>query len=99
MRMSHIVICDLPRSTKFFLVISQMARLKKKKVTDYEKFILIFSTKFVWNISHYKKKWARYDKISILVFMYLYLSDFNETWIFSTDFRKIFKYQISWKSV
>jgi len=30
--------------------------------------VLIFSTSFVWNISHSKKKWARYDQKCILVF-------------------------------
>jgi len=29
----------------------------------------------------------------------LFLSDFIEIWVFLTDFRKMFNYQISWKSV
>jgi hypothetical protein len=31
--------------------------------------VLIFSATFVWNISHSKKKWARYDHKCVLVFM------------------------------
>ena len=31
---------------------------------------LILSTNFVWNISHSKKNWVKFDKKCILVFMY-----------------------------
>jgi hypothetical protein len=46
---------------------------RKKKVID-RKVYLISSTNFVWNISHSTSP--------------LFLQHFNETWIFSADFRK-----------
>jgi hypothetical protein len=54
-------------------------------------FVLIFSTTFVRNIAHSKKNWARFDlKTKMYVGHHakgpLFLSDFIETWIFSTDF-------------
>ena len=73
----------------------------RKKVTEYKMCILIFSTNFVSNISHSKKNWARCDQKCILVDVKhpILLSDFNENWLFSIDFRKILIYKISWKSV
>jgi hypothetical protein len=42
---------------------------EKKKLLNINR-ILIFSTTFVWNISHSKKNWARYDQKCALFFMY-----------------------------
>jgi len=67
------------------------------------KCVLIFSTMFVWNIC-YSKNSARHYRECTNVFMWcappaplspLFLWDFNETWISSTDFRKLLNYQIS----
>jgi hypothetical protein len=54
---------------------------------------LVLSTTFISSISHSKKNWARYDKkvdwSSSKV--PLFLSDFNETWIFFGIFSKTTK--------
>jgi hypothetical protein len=42
---------------------------EKKKVTKYKNVVLIFCTTFIRNISHSKKKWARYDHKCLLIFM------------------------------
>jgi len=64
-----------------------------EKVTEFKMCVLIFPTAFVGNISHSKKNSAKYYQKCIQVFM-------KNTRLFSlTDFSKILKYQILWKSV
>ena len=72
-----------------------------EKNIEYELCVSILSTTFVWNIFHSKKNWEMWSKkyIGLHVKYPLFLSDFNKIWIYPTDFRKILKYQISWKSV
>jgi len=53
--------------------------------------VFIFSTTFVLNIPRSKKNWPRYRKkmyIGVHVKYPLFLSDCNESWTFSKDFRK-----------
>jgi len=69
MCMCHFVICDLPDSTIFFSSLSHKGRNLKKKFIEYKVLFLFSLEIFVWNISHSKRNWARYDKTYVLVSM------------------------------
>ena len=76
-------VCDISSSLPC-LALYFSTRLKKK-VVKHKMCVLIFSTTFVYNISHSKKNWVRYYHKCIMVSMY----NTHETWIFLTDFWKI----------
>ena len=70
------------------------------KVIEDKIWVLIFSTTYVWNISHPKKNSAWYYHIYYIcrrVTNPLFMSDFNRNWTFSRILRNLLKYITSWK--
>jgi hypothetical protein len=89
MRMRHNVICGLPRSTIFFHIISQKAQFKKKVFNInfvFRCFLRLFSETFFILKRTERDISKTYNGLHVK--HRLYLSDFNETWIFSTYFEK-----------
>ena len=89
---------------QYFSTLSHKQHDFRKQVIEHKMCVSSLSTPFVSNIFHFKKKWARYPVwskmyIGLHLKYLLFLSDCNENLIFSADFRKILKYQISRKSV
>ena len=104
MSMRHFVNCGLPRSTIYFFFPHYLINdtiLERKKIAEHKMCVVVSSTTFVRNVSRSKKNLViiRSKTTSGYVKYPLFLSDFNETWIFSIVFRKILKHQISWKSI
>ena len=100
MRICHIVICGMPGCTIFFHIILWTALFFKKKKLFNIKCVFWFPLQLLYE-KFLIPRTGRYDQkyIGRHVKYPLLLSDFNETWIFSTYFRKILDYQVSWKPV
>ena len=99
MRVRPIVICGLLGSTFFFFFLHFLIKGTnlEKKVTDHKICASIFSTLLSGTFFILRRMEQGMIKmyIGLHVKCPIFLSDFNETWILPTDFRKTFIYQIS----
>jgi hypothetical protein len=86
---------------QYFSTLSHKRYDFRKEVIEHKMCVLVFCITLVWNISRSKKKWVRfYCKFTYVSSkVALHMSDFNVTWLLPTDFPKLLKYEISWKSV
>jgi len=69
MRVRHIVMRPAPLYNIFPHYVINGKIFEKKKVTENIKCVLISSITFVWNTSHYKKNWARYNQKRLVAVM------------------------------
>jgi len=90
-------------SLPYFSTLSHKGHdFRKKKIIAHKMCVSNFFTRFVWNVSHSNKNWARYDQKCISIFMYSTrhsCKGLMKIEIFPTDFQNTLKYQISCKSI
>jgi hypothetical protein len=99
MRMRHTVICDQSPSTIFF-PLSLIKQLRRKVYRTQNAYFFFCSTLYETFLI------LRKNELNLTKMSYfpsctgsLFLSKFNQTLIFTTDFRKIILYQIWWTSI
>jgi len=69
MRVRRIILSSVASlAAPYFPTLSHKRHHFRKKVIEHKMYVLIFSTTFVWNVSHSKKNWAIYDHKCVLVF-------------------------------
>jgi len=95
------VTCGRSASTKIFSHYLLKGMILSKKCTEHKTCVLIFS-KNVSETLFILRRIQRNVPSELYSGRHVnnqpILSDFNQTWIFSTDFRKTLNYKISWKS-
>jgi hypothetical protein len=101
-RMRHFLIYDIPGCTNFSTLCHKWQDFRGKSYWIWD-----VCLEFLYTVVLRETLLIMTGTERVIIKLYIclhveyafFLSDLNETWIFWTDFRKILKYQISWKSI